>query len=95
MVCAQYRQPHWYWLLGRGIIQEPDDIRPDNPPNNPSCWPTFERELVASHYDLKHVYRLILNSKTYQLSCLSRGPKAQGRRRISRRIHCGGWMPKC
>ena len=26
------------------------------------------RELVASHYDLKHMYRLILNSKTYQLS---------------------------
>ena len=22
----------WSWLLGRGIIQEPDDIRPDNPP---------------------------------------------------------------
>ena len=21
----------WSWLLGRGIIQEPDDIRPDNP----------------------------------------------------------------
>ena len=29
----------WYWLLGRGIIQEPDDIRADNPPENPSCWP--------------------------------------------------------
>jgi hypothetical protein len=22
----------WAWLLGRGIIHEPDDIRPDNPP---------------------------------------------------------------
>ena len=31
----------WSWLLGRGIIQEPDDIRPDNPPSNPellACW---------------------------------------------------------
>jgi len=25
----------WYWVLGRGIIQEPDDIRADNPPENP------------------------------------------------------------
>ena len=25
----------WSWLLGRGIVQEPDDIRPDNPPENP------------------------------------------------------------
>ena len=32
----------------------------------------LEQELVAGHYDLKHVYRLILNSKTYQLSCHAR-----------------------
>ena len=60
----------WAWLLGRGIIQEPDDIRPDNPPSNPELLALLERELIASHYDLKHLYRLILNSKTYQLSCL-------------------------
>jgi hypothetical protein len=25
----------WYWLLGRGIVHEPDDMRPGNPPQNP------------------------------------------------------------
>ena len=60
----------WYWLLGRGIVQEPDDIRPDNPPSNPELLAYLEREVVASHYDLKHVFRLILNSQTYQLSCI-------------------------
>ena len=60
----------WSWLLGRGIIHEPDDIRPDNPPTNPELLAYLERELVASHYDLKHIYRLILNSKTYQLSSI-------------------------
>jgi hypothetical protein len=58
----------WYWLLGRGIIQEPDDIRPDNPPENPELLAYLESELVMSHYDVKHVFRLILNSTTYQLS---------------------------
>lgn len=58
----------WSWLLGRGIIQEPDDIRPDNPPVNPELLAYLEQELVSSGYDLKHIYRLILNSKTYQLS---------------------------
>ena len=58
----------WYWLLGRGIIHEPDDIRPDNPPQNPELLAYLAQELVAAHYDLKHLYRLILNSKTYQLS---------------------------
>ena len=25
----------WFWLLGRGIVHEPDDLRPTNPPSNP------------------------------------------------------------
>ncbi len=60
----------WSWLLGRGIIQEPDDIRPDNPPGNPELLAYLEQELVSSGYDLKHIYRLILNSRTYQLSSI-------------------------
>ena len=67
----------WSWLLGRGIIQEPDDIRPDNPPSNPELLAFLEKELVASHYDLKHLYRLILNSQTYQLSSIPRSIKPE------------------
>jgi hypothetical protein len=63
----------WYWLNGRGIIHEPDDIRPDNPASNPELLAYLEHELIASHYDLKQLSRLILNSKTYQLSSLARG----------------------
>ena len=62
----------WAWLLGRGIIHEPDDIRPDNPPSNPALLAYLEGELVAARYDLKHLYRLILNSQTYQLSSMPR-----------------------
>jgi len=60
----------WSWLLGRGIIHEPDDIRDDNPPENAELLGYLERELTSSHYDLKHIYRLILNSTTYQLSSI-------------------------
>ncbi len=74
----------WAWLLGRGIIQEPDDARPDNPPSNPELLALLERELIASHYDLKQLYRLIVTSKTYQLSSIlkadSGGENEQGRR---------------
>jgi hypothetical protein len=62
----------WSWLEGRGIIHEPDDIRPDNPPSNPELLAYLEKELVAAHYDLKHIYRLILNSQTYQLASIAR-----------------------
>ena len=69
----------WAWLLGRGIIHEPDDIRADNPPSNPELLAYLEKELVASHYDLKHLYRLILNSQTYQFSSMPRFERAAGR----------------
>lgn len=57
----------WSWLLGRGIIQEPDDLREDNLPVNPELLAYLADELVSAHYDLKHLYRVILNSQTYQL----------------------------
>jgi len=68
----------WYWLLGRGIVHEPDDIRPDNPAQNVELLNWLADELVRAKYDLKHVYRLVLNSATYQLSCIpkTKGPEA-------------------
>ncbi len=68
----------WYWLQGRGIIHEPDDIRPDNPARNPELLAWLEKELIASRYDLKHIYRLILNSNVYQLSSISRTDHPDG-----------------
>jgi hypothetical protein len=63
----------WSWLLGRGIVHEPDDIRPDNPPSMPEALAYLEKELVDSHWDLRRVYRRILESRTYQQSPLAKG----------------------
>ena len=60
----------WFWLMGRGIVHEPDDLRVTNPPENPELLDFLDRELISHHYDLKHIYRLILNSRTYQLSAV-------------------------
>jgi len=69
----------WAWLLGRGIIHEPDDIRDDNPPSNPALLAYLQKEFIASGYDLKHLYRMILNSSTYQFSSVPRfkSPQAE------------------
>ncbi len=69
----------WFWLLGRGIIHPADDIRPDNPAANPELLAFLEQDLIAARYDMKHLYRQILNSTTYQLSCVARSddPRAE------------------
>lgn len=69
----------WSWLFGRGIVHESDDIRPDNPPSNPELLAYLEREFAAGGFDLKRLYRLILNSATYQLSPIPRSesPEAE------------------
>ena len=74
----------WAWLLGRGIVHEPDDIRPDNPPSNEALLAYLARELAASNYDLKRLYRLILNSRTYQLSSLPPGANPEAAANFAR-----------
>lgn len=74
----------WSWLLGRGIIHEPDDVRPDNPPSNPALLAYLQRELTASQFDLRKLFRLILNSQAYQLSSISRSERPEADAQFAR-----------
>ena len=58
----------WKHFLGVGLVEPVDDLRASNPPSNPALWRELNREFVTHGYNLKHVMRLILNSRTYQLS---------------------------
>jgi len=62
----------WYWLMGYGIVHQPDDFRADNPPSNRELLAWLSSELVKSGYDMRHIYRLILNSRVYQQSSIPR-----------------------
>jgi hypothetical protein len=74
----------WSWLMGRGIVHEPDDFRADNPPANPELLAYLERELVGARYDLRHLFGLILKSGTYQQSSVSGGEDAEADRLFAR-----------
>lgn len=74
----------WSWLLGRGIIHEPDDARPDNPPSNPALLTYLQREFIASGFDLKHLFRLILNSQVYQLSSIPKSDRPEADTQFAR-----------
>ena len=67
----------WSWLLGRGIVHEADDLRPDNPPANPALLAYLTRQFVAGRYAVKPLMREILTSTTYQLSSLGRSDRPE------------------
>ncbi|MEO8493705.1 MAG: DUF1549 domain-containing protein [Planctomycetota bacterium] len=58
----------WSQLLGRGIVDPPDDFRDSNPPSNAALLEGLAADFVKSGFDRKHVIRTILNSRTYQSS---------------------------
>ncbi len=58
----------WRHYLGVGLVEPVDDLRASNPPSNPALWSALVDEFVSHKYDLKHLMRVILNSRTYQLS---------------------------
>jgi hypothetical protein len=64
----------WAWLFGRGIVHEPDDFRPDNPPSQPQLLVALGEQFARGAFDLRRLIRDIVNSQTYQLSSVARGP---------------------
>ena len=67
----------WAWIFGRGIVDEADDLRPDNPPSVPGLLEHLEKQFATTGYDHKKLLRLILNSQVYQLSPLPAGDSPQ------------------
>ncbi len=58
----------WFHLLGRGIVDPIDDFRATNPPSNPALLAALTDEFVAHRFDVQHLIRTIMASRTYQLS---------------------------
>ncbi len=58
----------WFHLLGRGLVDPVDDFRASNPPSHPELLEALSKEFVTHRYDLKHLIRTIMNSRTYQLA---------------------------
>jgi hypothetical protein len=58
----------WSQLFGRGIIEPVDDIRSSNPPVNAPLLDALARDFIEGGFDVRHILRTMLNSRTYQLS---------------------------
>jgi hypothetical protein len=59
---------YWAHFFSRGIVDPADDMRATNPPSNPELLDGLADDFVRHGFDLKHLIRTIVNSRTYQLS---------------------------
>jgi len=58
----------WSYFYGRGIVDPVDDFRSTNPPTHPQLLGRLASYFADSGYDLKKLMRVIVQSRTYQLS---------------------------
>ncbi|PYK63839.1 MAG: hypothetical protein DME21_01595 [Verrucomicrobia bacterium] len=58
----------WYQLMGRGLVDPPDDFRATNPASHPALLDALAQDFVKHKFDVRDLIRLIMNSRTYQLA---------------------------
>jgi len=58
----------WKHLLGRGLVEPVDDLRPTNPASNPALLDALAKQFAQHHFDLRWLIGEIAASRTYQLS---------------------------
>ncbi|MEM7231468.1 MAG: DUF1549 and DUF1553 domain-containing protein [Planctomycetota bacterium] len=68
----------WFHLMGRGLVEPVDDFRATNPPTHPELLDALARDLAANDFDVRHLVRRIVTSRTYQLSSEPSDSSAQG-----------------
>ncbi len=58
----------WSFFFGRGIVEPVDDFRTTNPPTHPELLKALAQDFRDHRFDLKHLMRTIVQSRTYQTS---------------------------
>ncbi len=66
----------WSYYFGMGIVNPVDDMRTTVPPSVPGLLSALSKEFIASGYNVRHMIRLILNSRTYQLTSIPNASNA-------------------
>jgi hypothetical protein len=57
----------WKQFMGRGLV-EPEDFRITNPPSHPDLLRRLSQDFIQHGYNLRYLMKLIITSRTYQLS---------------------------
>jgi hypothetical protein len=76
----------WSYFFHRGIIDPVDDIRTTNPPINPELLDALTKDFVAHKFDVRHLMRTIIASRTYQRSSVPNETNAEDDLNFSRMV---------
>ncbi len=58
----------WFHLMGKGIVDPVDDFRDSNPSCNDELLDAMAKDFAKNKFDMKHLVKTIMKSRTYQLS---------------------------
>ncbi len=58
----------WKHFFGYGFVNPVDDFTSNDPGTNPELLEKLADEFITSNFDIKSLFRLILNTEVYQLS---------------------------
>src|SRR5262245_46223664 len=61
----------WGHYFSVGIVHPVDDFSLGNPPSNDKLLDALAKDFLEHNFDIRHIERAILNSRTYQLSSKS------------------------
>lgn len=73
----------WAHYLGRGLVEPIDDLRATNPASHPELLDALAKDFTDHGFDLKHITRVMLNSRTYQLTAAADKTNAQDTQNFS------------
>ena len=74
----------WQHYFGVGIVDPVDDFSVGNPPSNAQLLDRLADDFVKHNYDIRHIERTVLNSRTYQLSSQPNETNIHDRRNFAR-----------
>ncbi len=59
----------WHWHFGTGLVRTTDDFgKQGSPPTHPELLDWLAAELIENGWSIKHLHRVIMNSRTYRAS---------------------------
>jgi len=74
----------WEHYFGRGIVHPVDDFSVGNPPSNEELLAGLAADFVRNGYDIRHIERVVLNSRSWQTSAIPNETNVHDRNNFAR-----------